>query len=261
MSRILIVTATAMEVAPLVAALDRLGPRGPRIDSYRGHAHDIDILTTGIGMVATAAWCSRALAHAPYDIALNVGVCGSFDPDLGLARVVHVVSDRIAELGAEDGDGFLTFDALELPVEAACVNGAPPASQTLAALPAVRGITVNTVHGNAGSIDSVVSRFAPQVESMEGAAFMYACAVPGVPFAQVRAVSNVVARRDRASWKMAEAIAALGQTMLGVIADLRRSSWRSRRARTTASCSTPSSIAGSISRAWNSPCTSRMSKR
>jgi futalosine hydrolase len=219
-SRILIVTATAIEVAPLVAALDRVGPRGPRINTYRLGSHDIDVLTTGIGMVATAAWCSRALAQARYDIALNVGVCGSFDSGLELGRVVHVVSDRIAELGAEDGDAFLTFDAMELPVEAACVNSAPPASRTIAALPAVRGITVNTAHGNERTIAAVVSRFAPQVESMEGAAFMYACAIPGVLFAQVRAVSNVVARRDRASWKMDEAIAALGQTMLGIIADL-----------------------------------------
>lgn len=220
MSRILIVTATAMEVAPVAAGLDRLGPRGPRIDTYRGHSHDIDILTTGIGMVATAAWCSRALAQAPYDIALNVGVCGSFDPGLDLGQVVHVVSDCIAELGAEDGDEFVTFDALDLPVEAACVNSAPPASQTIASLPAVRGITVNTAHGNERSIASVVRRLAPQIESMEGAAFMYACAISGMPFAQVRAVSNVVARRDRASWKMGEAIAALGQTVLGIIAEL-----------------------------------------
>ena len=40
---------------------------------------------------------------------------------------------------------------------------------------------------------------------MEGAAFMYACLVQGLPFAQVRAVSNVVERRNRGAWKMAEA--------------------------------------------------------
>ena len=32
---------------------------------------------------------------------------------------------------------------------------------------------------------------------MEGAAFMYACLIHGVPFAQVRAVSNIVERRNR----------------------------------------------------------------
>ena len=33
---------------------------------------------------------------------------------------------------------------------------------------------------------------------MEGAAFLYVCAMQGVPHAQVRAVSNMVERRNRA---------------------------------------------------------------
>jgi futalosine hydrolase len=45
---------------------------------------------------------------------------------------------------------------------------------------------------------------------MEGAAFMYACLIQGVPFAQVRAVSNMAERRNRAAWKLSEAIANLG---------------------------------------------------
>jgi futalosine hydrolase len=81
-----------------------------------------------------------------------------------------------------------------------------PANAALASLPAVRGITVNTVHGNERTIATVVGRFAPQVESMEGAAFMYACTMCGVPFAQIRGVSNTVERRNRAAWKLAEAI-------------------------------------------------------
>jgi futalosine hydrolase len=50
----------------------------------------------------------------------------------------------------------------------------------------------------------------PDVESMEGAAFMYASLIAGVPFAQVRAVSNMVERRNRGAWKIDAAITALG---------------------------------------------------
>ena len=64
-------------------------------------------------MVATAAWCSRVLALSRYDLALNIGVCGSFDPALKPGDVVHVVTDRIAELGAEDGETFLSMAELE----------------------------------------------------------------------------------------------------------------------------------------------------
>ena len=81
----------------------------------------------------------------------------------------------------------------------------------------VHAITVNTVHGAEGSIAAVVDRFKPQVESMEGAAFMYACLVHDVRFAQVRAVSNVVERRDRARWKVSEAIHALGASVFEIL--------------------------------------------
>jgi futalosine hydrolase len=171
-------------------------------------------------MVATAARTSRALAQARYDLALNVGLCGSFDRALAPGCVVHVVSDRIAELGAEDDEAFLTLDDLQLPGEPVFVNAAPPDNDALKSLPAVSGITVNTVHGNERSIAVVVRRFAPQVESMEGAAFMHACLISHVPFAQVRAVSNIVEKRNREVWNLGEAIGNLGRSAVAILEQL-----------------------------------------
>jgi futalosine hydrolase len=137
---------------------------------------------------------------------------------------VHVVSDRLAELGAEDDDAFLSIQELTLLGEnefpfrgGRLVNATPPSNAALARLPAVDGITVNTVHGNERSIAAVARRFNPQVESMEGAAFMYSCLVHGLPFAQVRAVSNVVERRNRGAWKLADAIGNLGEAALDIL--------------------------------------------
>jgi futalosine hydrolase len=188
----------------------------------RWPAHDIDLLVTGAGMVATAARLSRALAVNRYDLALNLGVCGSFDPALPPATVVHVVSDRIAELGAEDHDAFLTIDELGLlrGDDVQLVNTTPPAVEALSRLPPVRGITVNTVHGRADSIAAIVERLHPQIETMEGAAFMYACRIAGVPFAQVRAVSNMVVPRDRGAWRMEQAIASLGVSAAQIVDEL-----------------------------------------
>jgi futalosine hydrolase len=222
--RILLVTATAAEVAPLLSSLTPVAERTSRLRAFRRAAHDVDVLTTGAGMVATATWCSRTLVTGDYDLALNVGVCGAFDRALALGTVVHVTSDRFAELGAEDGDAFLTLsdlgllDANEFPfTSGTLVNAAPPESPVLTSLPSVGSITVSTVHGNEESIARAVERFAPQVESMEGAAFMYACLVHGLPFAQVRSVSNVVERRNRAAWKLPEAVRALNATALEII--------------------------------------------
>jgi futalosine hydrolase len=175
-------------------------------------------------MVPTAARCAQVLTRTRYDLAVNLGVCGSFDPALPPGAVVHVVADRIAELGAEDDEAFLTIQQLRLLRDdefpftwGQLVNDSPPLNTALSDLPAVNGITVNTVHGNARSIAAVLERFNPQIESMEGAAFMYACLIHAVPFAQVRAVSNVVERRNRPAWKLAEAIDSLNAAARSIL--------------------------------------------
>ena len=195
-----------------------------RTVAYTFRDHQIDVLTSGVGMVATAAWCSRAFAAEHYDLAFNFGLCGSLEPSIPIGGAVHVTSDRIAELGAEDGDGFLTIFDLQLlgendfPFEhGMLVNGTPPPLPPLQRLRQVTGITVNTVHGNERTIAAVRQRFQPEVESMEGAAFMYASLIAGVPFAQVRAVSNVVERRNRPSWKVEQAIRVLGEQSIALL--------------------------------------------
>ncbi|MCU1384979.1 MAG: futalosine nucleosidase [Acidobacteria bacterium] len=215
--RILIVAATDPEVAQILGRMYSTPTEDPCVDTYTHGAHEIDVLITGVGMVATASWCSRTLTQTTYDLALNLGICGSFDEFIEPGTVVHVVSDRLAELGAEDGDRFLTLEELELPGECEFVNLDPPSNPEIDQLPAVAGITVNTVHGHAPTIAAVSARFRPQVESMEGAAFMSACLMHRVQFAQVRAVSNLVERRNRESWRMADAIRNLSVSALRII--------------------------------------------
>src|SRR5688572_6300919 len=222
--RLLLVAATELELAPLVASLTPASPPFDRVRAYTHAAHHVDILTTGVGMVATATWCARVLSRQEYDLVVNLGVCGSFTPAYPPGTVVHVAADCIPELGAEDDQDFLTVQQLGLlgPDEppfsgGRLVNPEAPTNRVIGGLRPVTGITVNTVHGNERSIVQVVERFQPVVETMEGAAFMYACLVSGAPFAQVRAVSNLVEKRNRGAWKLAEAVAALNDVALRLI--------------------------------------------
>ena len=222
--RLLLVAATELELAPLVGKLTPASPSSERVRAFTHGSHDVDILTTGVGMIATAAWCGRVLARQPYDFAVNLGVCGSFHAKYPPGTVVNVATDCIPELGAEDGEQFLTVHQLgllgadEAPFNGGrLVNPHAVVNREIAGLPAVNGITVNTVHGNAESIATAVDRFNPDVESMEGAAFMYACLTSGVRFAQVRAVSNMVEKRNRAAWKLEEAVSALNDAGLRLI--------------------------------------------
>jgi len=222
--RILVVAATEAEIAPLIDRFTFCSAGESHVTIYGHRDHAIDVLVTGIGMVATAARSSHAIATNDYDLALNLGVCGSFDPAIEPGSVVHVSSEQLSELGAEDGDAFLTVRDLKLAGEdefpftdGRLMNAVPPRNEVIASLPSVRGITVNTVHGSERSIAAVRARCQPQVESMEGAAFMYACLIHQLPFAEIRAVSNIVERRNREAWKLAEAIASLNDTALRII--------------------------------------------
>lgn len=220
----LIVAATAAEIAPLLAALQPRSQSEGRLHSCTRANHEIDVLTTGVGMVATAAWSSRVLAMREYDVALNLGVCGSFDPAISGGVVVQVVSEALPEMGAEADEAFLTLHDLKLLArdefpfrDGRLMNTEPPSMAALQQLPKVHGITVNTVHGRDSSIAEVRERCAPQVETMEGAAFMYACLIRGMPFAEIRAVSNVVEKRNRATWKLGEAIDNLNSAALRIL--------------------------------------------
>jgi futalosine hydrolase len=224
--KLLIVAATIPEVGPLAATLTGAESNGRVVrGAWRGH--DVDVLTTGVGMVATAVWTARALAGAPYDLALNLGVCGSFDTALANGRVVHVVTDRIGELGAEDGDSFLTAGEIGLLAESEfpfedgrLVNRSAPSLPAIRSLVDVHGLTVNTVHGSERSIAAVSGRFDVQVESMEGAAFFYCCLTAGIACAQIRAVSNRVERRNRAAWDLPLAIRSLNDAAIGILSGL-----------------------------------------
>ncbi len=219
----LIVAATVAEVAPLLAPMS-LTQTSPTL--WQGHyrGFEVDLLITGVGMVATAAHLSRRLAQHSYDFALNLGVCGSFDPALLPGTVVVVGSDCMPELGAEDGEHFLSLQQLKLLGDddyphrrGRLFSASTVDNAALNRLPRVSGITVNTAHGADASIARIVQRASPQVESMEGAAFMYCCLiVDGPGFVQVRAVSNMVERRNRAAWKIPEAVTALCRTAIGV---------------------------------------------
>lgn len=225
--RLLIVSATYMEIASLVAKLKFVSENEFRIKSYTLGNHEIDVLISGVGMIATSTWTTHALCHNKYDAAINFGVCGSFDKSLENGTVVHVLTDRIAELGAEDGEKFLSVHELNLLGEnefpfmwGQLVNQSVPANEKILKLKGVNAITVNTAHGEDASIQKVVKRINPHIESMEGAAFFYACMIQKIPCAQIRAVSNFIEKRNRDNWNIALAIKNLNETASEILNNL-----------------------------------------
>ena len=171
---------------------------------------NFDILITGVGMTATAFSLGQRLDKS-YDLVLNVGIAGSFDKNIPLGDLVNVYQDVFAELGAEDHDTFLTIDELGFGKSTFQSN------YEIATFTKVKGITVNKVHGNAESIETITKRFDPQVESMEGAAVFYACARLNIPCLQIRSISNYVTPRAKETWEIGLAITNLNEWVIDFI--------------------------------------------
>lgn len=157
-------------------------------------------LISGVGMVSTAISVTNALNQNNYDLVINVGIAGSFNRSLKIGDVVEVVEDYLSELGAQDDNRFLPAEELGLDL----INSVSMSARTQ--LKKVRGITVNTVHGNELSIMKILNRLHPEVESMEGAACMLACKQANVPCVQLRSISNYVEKRNKSNWDIPLAI-------------------------------------------------------
>jgi futalosine hydrolase len=211
----LIVSATESEIAPFLSHFSF------KNGSNYLNGNQVVVLITGVGMVATGFSMGYVLAKNSFDFALNVGIAGSFNERLALGEVVQVTDDCFAELGAMDGPLFISID--ELGFGNAMV--APLRSKTLDGLLSLekkmKGITVNCVHGSDQEILSIKERLCPDVETMEGAAFFYACNQVGLPSGQVRSISNYVERRDKSKWNIPLAIETLNERLINLYTAIR----------------------------------------
>lgn len=214
---ILVVSATQFEVKPLLTflgiAMPSIGMHTANIDFEN---KEINVLITGVGMVNTAFMVGRYSAEH-FDLIINAGVCGAFDKTLELGDLVNVTEDILSEMGAEDGDDFLTYDQMELPGNHIYSANNTQSYLMIDLLKKVKGITVNKVHGNEPSIVKVKALYNPQVESMEGAAFFAACNGIVKNYVQIRTISNYVEKRDKSKWQMPLAIQNLNDFLITFI--------------------------------------------
>ena len=178
-------------------------------------ARDIDVSVVGVGPAAAAAGTARLLALAetggtPYRWVISAGIAGGLPGYAAAGTVVIGTRSIAADLGADSPDGFVALD--ELATTAFTPDPRLLASLRTALPDACAGpiLTVSTVTGTASGLSNLVGRYPDAVaEAMEGYGVAYAASLWGVGFAEVRTVSNPVGPRDRAAWRLADALAAL----------------------------------------------------
>ncbi|RAO21003.1 Futalosine hydrolase [Micromonospora noduli] len=194
-------------------------------DAVRAGLTDPTVTVTpiGVGPAVAGAATARLLALAeaagrPYRAVVSAGVAGGFTGRAEVGDTVLGTASIAADLGAESPDGFIPVDELGMPPALLGAGSRVPADPGLlaalrAALPmATAGpvLTVSTVTGSTASTDELRRRHPEAVaEAMEGYGVAVAAAQAGVPFAELRTISNPIGPRDREAWRLREALAAL----------------------------------------------------
>ncbi len=218
---ILIIAATTFEIAPTVVWL-REQAKETKANTLVFDRVTVEISFTGVGLTATAFALGFRLGAQPLpQLAIQAGVGGAIDRSLQLGEVVQVNSEVFGDLGAEDQTGsHLTLSDIGLSPGPPFNEDGSLTPNASAHLPfkSCKGMSVNRVSGAQATIDRRTGQFpGAQVESMEGAAFFYACLQAGVEPLQLRAISNYVEPRNRDAWRMGEAIANLNNALQKVL--------------------------------------------
>ncbi|KUO20349.1 futalosine hydrolase [Streptomyces dysideae] len=184
--------------------------------AFAESGREVEVLAAGVGPARAAATTATALTRAalegaPYDLVVSAGIAGGFAPDAPVGSLVVADEITAADLGAETADGFLPVTELGfgtvthrppevLVREVAAATGARPGAV----------LTVSTVTGTAARATALRELHPTALaEAMEGFGVAEAAAAHRTPVLELRAVSNPVGPRDRAAWRIGEALAAL----------------------------------------------------
>lgn len=81
-------------------------------------------------------------------------------------------------------------------------------------------LTLSTMTGTDIRADELAAQHPSAVaEAMEGAGVAYVADLHGIPVVEVRAISNIVGRRDRDAWRLEEAFDSLGRAFDAILSE------------------------------------------
>ncbi|PTN35957.1 futalosine hydrolase [Desulfonatronum sp. SC1] len=246
---LIVATATVMEMRAAFPGLSRYVPvehAWSRLNMPQGGLQgrpweELVLLVAGVGPVNAGIALGRLLgrlsAASPEDVSepvgvLNLGVAGAFSlerlplgasvvvtkeiwPEYGLLTASGVDPKGIG-LAQGKADGEPIWDRLRLTPESC----ARQMGLDISGLTKAVGLTVAGVSGTSERAEALRTRYACDIETMEGFALAWACSLARMPFVQARTISNLVGSRDAAHWDLNRAkqrLALVASALLGDI--------------------------------------------
>lgn len=220
----LVLAATERELGPLLEVLvdAEPGARGEDAPTWPPHRHGtigatrVTLVTTGVGKVNAAAASALAIERFAPGAVLQTGIGGAYSGSaLGPGDVALAAYEVHLDTGVGHGAAWQGMEALGFPLLA----GPPPSYNRLdldpdltrrlardLEVPAVGFGTAEAVTADAATAAILRRRHGVAVESMEGAAVAQVALAMGVPFVELRGVSNLVGERDHRNWDVDGAV-------------------------------------------------------
>ncbi|GMT48072.1 MAG: futalosine hydrolase [bacterium] len=213
---------------------------------YKGflRGRPLVLVASGVGKTNASHATTLFLEKFRPEMIINFGVGGAY-PDSGISVGGIAVADR--EIYGDEGvvtpDGFMDMRGMgilllsnpapgsgldakrpkknlfnKLPIHSMPVRKAYRILKNLSFNPG-KGpfVTLSTVTGTAARAAELQGRYRAICENMEGASVAHICMLYGVPFLEIRGISNMVEDRDKRSWRLKEAAEECQRAVMGVV--------------------------------------------
>ncbi len=241
---LIVATATQQEMKAVLKGFNGRGRIGCQLPSQGQwcespvNEHNCLLAVTGVGPLNAALTLGRILGeHFGVRGVLNLGIAGTYDPaTLPLGAAALASREVFPEFGLRTASGVDPKGIAFAQWEADCPHTQPQEDGEAASHDAVwdtidlaphddlarlelnrpkavcgTSLTVAGVTGTPEHARLLRERHAAATENMEGFALALGCRQAGVPFVELRTISNVVGSRAPEDWKLEEAFIALGE--------------------------------------------------
>lgn len=190
-----------------------------RKPGWTGRLDDVPVvlLAAGMGKVNAAQGTTALLERGGVRGVLGFGVAGAY-PGSGLETGEVALATRAVygDEGVQTPAGWISTEGIGIPLHRAggvsVFNELELDPERVAAaaraLPGARVgpfVTVSCCSGTLRRGEELAARHGALCETMEGAACAHVAAIYGVPYLEVRGVSNLVEDRDLSRWRLAGA--------------------------------------------------------
>ncbi|MBW1616034.1 MAG: futalosine hydrolase [Deltaproteobacteria bacterium] len=239
---ILITSATIQEAEYLI---DRLNNRrktkiGNKL-AISGVIHNkaVKIAITGPGIINAAHTATAAIEQKPPELIIKTGCAGGFkQAGLTIGDICIAYAEIDAQLGIEPQNQADTLQELPFPIykdNKKEIKSTYPTDLKLSLkaeeilkkkicdnTKIMQGnfITVSTVTATDKTAKKYFKAFNCIAENMEGAAAAYIALIYGIPFIEIRAISNIVGKREKEKWDLKTAFKKAGQAVYEIIKEI-----------------------------------------